>query len=234
MPRVYLAPTDFVDGQVRPSEATSHYLSNVLRLREGDRWAALDGQRRSWLCEIVDRESSRKIDEWNAVAPLPLAVEVLLALCKGSRFEDAVEGLAELGVERVVPMQTERTERGLPSAAKLLRWDQIAKSGSALANRLVPLEVARPQKLVTAVDELDPAHSVYCHFDGTSPSELLHPPLKRLTILIGPEGGFSPNELELLQGRARRLSLGPLTLRVETAAVCAACLSLELCRLHIP
>jgi 16S rRNA (uracil1498-N3)-methyltransferase len=194
----------------------------VLRLRCGDRWAALDGERRSWLCEIGQAGVSRKVDDWAAVPPLPVHVELGLALCKGTRFEDALEKLAELGVVAVVPLQTERTERGVPSAQRLLRWDQIAKSASALANRLIPMAVAAPRLLGDFLQQVDPAASVYCHQDGARPCEVFRRPRTRFTILIGPEGGFSPAELEALHHRARRVSLGPLTLRVETAAVCAA------------
>lgn len=215
-----------MDHQVRTDAEAAHYLGKVLRLRAGDRWAALDGQRRSWLCEFIDRDHSRKVEDWPAVAPLPVSVEVCLALCKGSRFEDALEKLAELGAVRVIPMETERTERGLPSAQRLARWDQIAKSASALANRLVPLEIGRPRELMEHVPQLEPATAVYCHHDGATPAAVFRHPRTVYTLLVGPEGGFSPAELEALQAVAHRVSLGPLTLRVETAAVCATALAL--------
>jgi 16S rRNA (uracil1498-N3)-methyltransferase len=220
--RVYLPPTAFGDHEVRVADEASHYLGKVLRLRPGDRWAALDGRRRAWLCEIVDATRSRKLEEWPAVPPLAVSVELGLALCKGSRFEDALEKLAELGVVRVVPLETERTERGVPSSQRLTRWDQIAKSGSALANRLVPLEIAPPQTLAAYVESLDPSTAVYCHHDGAPPRQTFRHPRNVFQIVIGPEGGFAPAELELLHHHAKRVSLGPLTLRVETAAVCAA------------
>ena len=226
VPRVYLPPAAFHDHTVRPGEEVNHYLGRVLRLRAGDHWAALDGQRRAWLCEVVDKDVSRKVDDWVAVPPLAVSVSVALALCKGARFEDALEKLAELGVTKVVPLETERTERGLPSPAKSQRWTQIARSGSALANRLVPMQVAPPCHLLSYLHDLDPATSVYCHHDGSRPEQVFHYPRNLYTILVGPEGGFSPAELEAMHGRARRVSLGPLTLRVETAAVCAVSLAL--------
>lgn len=228
VPRVYLSPTAFLDGSVRPSPEASHHLFRVLRLRPGDSWAALDGQNRSWLCEVVDESVSRKVAEWPSVAPLSVHLEVGLALAKGQRFEDALEKMAELGVVRVIPLQTDRTARGLPSSAKLLRWDQIAKSSSAVANRRVPLQIGSPCDLEELLKVSDPASTVYCHHDGAAPAELFRSPKKSFTLLIGPEGGFSPAELENLQTRGKRVSLGPLTLRVETAAVVAACLALTL------
>lgn len=228
VPRVYLPPAAFVEGAVRPSREAGHHLFRVLRLRPGERWAALDGQGRSWLCEVGDEAESSKVEEWAAVPPLPLSVEVGLALCKGQRFEDALEKMAELGVRRLVPLRTERTERGLPSSAKSERWEQIAKSASALANRLIPLEVGAPQDLDQFLAHADPACTVYCHHDGASPGEVFGRPRDRLTLAIGPEGGFSPPELMKLQSVGQGVSLGPLTLRVETAAVVATSLALAL------
>ncbi len=232
VPRVYLSSSEFIDGTVHPNREAAHHLFRVLRLRPGNRWAALDGQSRSWLCEVITESESRKLEEWPAVAPLPVQVEIGLALCKGQRFEDALEKLAELGVIRVIPLETERTERGSPSPAKLLRWDQIAKSASALANRLVPLQVATPRTLNNFLPETNRSNLVYCHHDGSSPQELFRYPRQNFTLLIGPEGGFSPSELEKLQGRGKRISLGPLTLRVETAAVVASTLALVLPTVH--
>lgn len=228
VPRVYLAPSAFVDHGVRPGPDVTHYLCRVLRLRPGDRWAALDGVHRSWLCEIVDKDLSRKVDDWPAVPPHPISVTVGIALCKGTRFEDALEKLSELGVVKAVPLLTERTERGLPSPAKGRRWQEICHSASALANRLVPMRVEPVQELGDFLTGCQRARTVYCHHDGASPREVFHHPRNDYVLLIGPEGGFAPSELEQLQGKAQRVSLGDLTLRVETAAVCAVTLALNL------
>lgn len=248
--RVYLPPSSFADGVVHPDRDTVHYLTKVLRLRAGDRWAALDGLGESWLCEMLDAGHSRRIQEWDATPPLPVEVEVGLALCKGSRFEDALEKLAELGATKVVPLLTERTERTLPSQAKAERWQQIARSASALANRRLPLTIAPGRELTdyllepmtaimkpvtaivdpaTAGVEPEPATLVYGHQAGESPAVVFTPKRRHYRLVIGPEGGLSPAETAALAERgAQAVSLGPLTLRVETAAVCATCLALTL------
>lgn len=165
--------------------------------------------------------------DWKAVPALPIRVEVGLALCKGSRFEDALEKLAELGAENVVPLLTERTERFSPSPSKTKRWTQIAHSSSALANRLIPMSLAPTTDFNSFLSQPSPAELIYAHPDGQTPQELFQAKPAHYRILIGPEGGFSPNELNALQTcRARCLSLGPLTLRVETAAVCATSFAL--------
>jgi 16S rRNA (uracil1498-N3)-methyltransferase len=226
--RVYLPSAAFLDDVVILDEPRAHYLHRVLRLRPGDTWAALDGQGRSWLCEVVDQSTSRRLADWPSVPPLPVAIEVGLALCKGSRFEDALEKLAELGTVRVLPLLTERTERGFPSSAKLERWSEIARAASALANRRVPMQVASPLKLQQLLDSLEPSHTLYCHPSGEPPGIAFTVSRAPLTLLVGPEGGFSPSEIESLDSLARPVSLGPLTLRVETAAVCAVSLALAI------
>lgn len=209
-------------------ETAAHYLRRVMRLRAGDRWVALDGVKTAWVCQLLDKTQSQRVEDWSAISPLRPSVTVGLALCKGSRFEDALEKLAELGVARTVPLRTERTERGLPSPAKAQRWTEIARSASALANRLVPMEVAPPEDLLEFVEYQEPQSTVYCQAGGAPPSEVFRERREAVTLLIGPEGGFSPAEIETLQNQRCAMTLGPLTLRVETAAVCAVSLCLGL------
>ncbi len=202
----------------------AHYLRRVMRLRAGDRWVALDGVRQAWVCQLLDKTHSERVEDWPAVAPLLPSVTVGLALCKGSRFEDALEKLAELGVSRTVPLRTARTERGLPSPAKAERWKEITRSASALANRLVPMDVAPPNDLFAFLETQECEHTVHCQVGGARPSEVFAQRREAVTLLIGPEGGFSPDELAILNKQTCAMSLGPLTLRVETAAVCAVSL----------
>lgn len=225
--RLYLPGELFQDSQVRLTPPASHYLTRVLRLKPGERWVALDGQSRSWLCELVTPEQGRRLEDWPAVPPLARRLEVGLALCKGSRFEDALEKLAELGVERVVPLLTERTERGAPSPSRWERWQEIARSGSALAQRLVPLEISPCQELSSYLQKPSPALTLFGHRQGRTAPEIPWHEAVGFRLLIGPEGGFSPAEIARLSPTATPMSLGPFNLRVETAAVCAASLILQ-------
>lgn len=204
---------------MRLDKSCDHYLRRVLRKKAGDQAVLLDGQGRAWLCELEAKGEARYICDWPAIAPGPLHLTVALALCKGSRFEGAIEKLAELGVNRLVPLMTERTERKPPSEEKLNRWREIARAASALAGRLRPMVVDVPGELSDCS-----AHCVVCHPEGKSASQLLGSwSQPELTLVVGPEGGFSEEELSPFE---QRLALGPHNLRVETAAVSAASLAL--------
>ncbi len=220
-PRIFLSPSAFSPGQVELDSDTEHYLRRVLRKKAGEEVVLLDGQDRSWLCELGGKGQARFVEECPSVAPLKLELTVGLALCKGSRFEGALEKLAELGVDRLIPVLTERTERKLPSASKQKRWSEIARSASALAGRLRPLLVDPPTPLSDC-----PAESVLCHPSGQCASELFgNWNSSGLILLVGPEGGFSPEEVSRFE---LQLALGPRNLRVETAAVSAATLAIAL------
>ena len=204
-----------------------HYLRKVLRKKAEDHFVALDAQGKAWLCSLCSSSVARKLDDYAAVAPLALHLRVGLALCKGSRFEGAIEKLAELGVSEVIPITTHRSERKAPSSAKFERCREIALAGSALAGRLIPLKVSQPTTFQALLDSAE-GDLCCCHPGGQQASRYFAKRRENLLLLIGPEGGFSPQEVAALEGRAQRVDLGPLNLRVETAAVAAASLALNL------
>lgn len=205
----------------------SHYLRKVLRKRPGDEVALLDGQGTAWRCALTEDVMATRIGIFPAVTPLPLKLCVGLALCKGSRFEGALEKLAELGVTEVTPLLTERTERKAPSKAKEIRWQDIVLSASAVAGRLIPLEL-RPTQSLESFATNDLVDLCFCHPSGTPPTEFFTKVRDSLTLLIGPEGGFSEQETSQLKENGTQVDLGPLNLRVETAAAVACGLALNL------
>jgi 16S rRNA (uracil1498-N3)-methyltransferase len=142
--------------------------------------------------------------------PLP-AVTVAFAVPKGDRAEWAVQKLTEVGVDRIVPLVTDRGVVRWPAdraARQVERWRAIARHAAMQSRRLTLPDVGEPQPPAAlvgpAVALTDP--------DGEPPR------LSLPTLLIGPEGGWSDGELGL--GLAR-VTLGPGVLRTETAAVIA-------------
>lgn len=219
-PRIFLPAEAFSDREVQLTVSQQHYLRKVLRKQAGDKAVFLDGQGKSWACQLHG-EVARRVEDWPAVPPTTPEIVVGLALCKGSRFEGAVEKLAELGVATLLPLLTKRTQTKAPSASKLERWRQIALSSSALAGRLIPLSVEDPRPL----SDLTTDGAIFCHPDGDRPEQVFGDSSESLTLVVGPEGGFSPAEVARM---TRRLRLGALNLRVETAAVCAVSQALAL------
>ncbi len=156
-------------------------------------------------------------------------------MCKGQRFESAIEKLAELGLSRLTPLNTERTERKAPSLGRLDRWKEIALAGSALAGRLIPLKIEQPTTLEEFAEaDLQYGPLVFCHHQGQPLGLAFNERPGRFRVAIGPEGGFSPTEIARLQSKALGVSLGCFNLRVETAALAFLARTLEVYEGNVP
>jgi len=148
---------------------------------------------------------------------LTLAVPVL----KGDRSEEIVEAASQLGVSRFVPFVSERSVVRELAPAKLLRWQKIAREAAETAHRG---RVPRIDELVTwgtLFSRLD-GQVIVCWEEATGP-HLLEIDLKGdLSLVVGPEGGLTAEELETARLQAARIaSLGTRILRAETAGIAA-------------
>lgn len=212
-------------------EAAEH-LRRVLRAEPGQRYEISDNQA-AYLAEVADFGPARvrlRVIERLEQAPLPVRLVLLAALVKFDRFEWMLEKATELGVETVVPVETERSEKGLERAARkrLDRWRRIALESSQQARRLRRPEVCEPLSLATALQR----ESTYRYFldeeQGLPPllSVLPEPgtrsPTDTAAMLVGPEGGWTQEERRAARAAGwEAVSLGPLILRAETAAIAA-------------
>jgi 16S rRNA (uracil1498-N3)-methyltransferase len=200
-----------------------HHLGRSLRLRLGETVTAADGHGHWRPYTVTTRERGRVglLGSGEAMLEpcMTPALDVAFAITKGSKPEVVVQKLTELGVDRVTVVTAARS---------IPQWD-AAREQTALARlRRVALEAAvqcrrsrlpsvdgphRPDHLAThpGLVVADPA--------GGS-SDLLERPKSGWLLLVGPEGGFSREELEALPGP--RLRLGPHVLRAETAAIAGA------------
>src|SRR5579862_1015685 len=145
----------FVDrvrnGQAEITGENAHHLTRVLRVEAGQRFEITDNER-AWLA-VVD--TARKdlvrfhVEEEIISAPEGPAVTLYLALIKFERFEWAVEKATELGVTRIVPIEANRSERGLFAGAhkRVERWRRIAREASEQSRRLRAPEIELPAKL---------------------------------------------------------------------------------------
>lgn len=221
----------FVDevlrGHAQITGEDAHHLSRVLRVEPGQKFEISDNQN-VYLAEV---ESARKdlisfaIVEQIA-APLPVVRTVLLAsLIKFERFEWMIEKATELGVERVIPVEAARSEKGLAAAARkrLPRWSRIAREASEQSRR-ARLPVIEPLAAWTealrrgpdyhyALEEADAPPILSCLPDARHAED-------RVSLLVGPEGGWTGQErAEIAEAGWAAVSLGPQILRAETAAI---------------
>lgn len=229
-PRVYVDPP-LQEGQKMPLDAaTSHHLMRVLRLNVGQIITVCDGQGNDYRATLLPpRGTGRQQQVWVELgscqpnkAEHNLSLHVGVAPISGERFERMLEQLAELGAASVTPLLTERTNVKQISEPKIQRWRRVATEASQLAGRGSPLRIGVPLRLVQFLQ----AHSEGCllhQLSAPAPS-----PFEYSHLAIGPEGGFTTAEVALATGRGwHTWSLGPRNLRVETAAVVGAVLSLH-------
>ena len=206
----------------------ARHLARVLRAEPGQRFELSDNQR-AYLAEITAvtaaRVTFRILEPIPAVPPFP-HITLYAALIKFDRFEWLIEKATELGVARIVPVDAERTEKGLASAAakRIERWRKIARESSQQSRRLRIPEIAPAAPFPAA----DPSGFRYFLDENPGAPLLLDalPPARApegaIAILTGPEGGWTSRERTLATAAGwQSVSLGGNILRAETAALAA-------------
>jgi 16S rRNA (uracil1498-N3)-methyltransferase len=151
-------------------------------------------------------------------------VTLALAVLKGDRLAQACEQASEVGVARFIPLVTERTI-GRLSSTRLARLRGVALAATKSSTRTV-LPVVEPaialSRLVERVPEYDRSLVAYEDEHRTGLGDVLDRTAATVLLVVGPEGGFTPGEIQLLAtASVRPFSLGPRRLRAETAAVAA-------------
>jgi 16S rRNA (uracil1498-N3)-methyltransferase len=208
------------------------HLVRVLRARVGQEFDIAAGSvvRRGRIANI----SPARVDfELGEVVPAGATANVtlLLAIFKFDRMEWAIEKCTELGVSRIVPVIARRTEAHLASASvkRVERWRRIALQASEQSRRTTPCEVAAPLKLPQATSLPGGLRIVLAETEKqTQLRDVLGPPESDVVLAIGPEGGWTEDELELFQkGAWIAASLGPTILRAETAAIAATAITVS-------
>ena len=163
----------------------------------------------------------------------PANLTLLLAIFKFDRMEWAIEKATELGVARMIPVIAHRTDTHLAAAAekRIERWRRIAIQASEQSRRVAMPEIALPTKLRDAIRPADSMKIVLSETEEqASLGEILteHENSKQLFLAIGPEGGWTQDELDLFQKEGWiSVSLGPTILRAETATIAAVAIAMS-------
>ena len=213
----------------------SHYLLQVMRLKEGASVALFNGRDGEWwgrLSEAGKKSASiEPVQQMRAQQAEP-DIWLCFAPIKHGRIDFLVQKAVELGASHLQPVETKRT---IVSRVNLDRLQANAVEAAEQSERLSVPEVAPMVKLNTLLAEW-PAERLLIIADETGgglPPHALLPELigQKLAVLIGPEGGFAPGELQQISGlkSVRRMSLGPRILRADTAALAALSCVQALC-----
>jgi len=219
-------PHDLAPGAALAlDEGQSRYLSAVMRLAAGDSvlvFNSRDGEWRAQVALVGKRAVTLAVAEQVRAQATGPDLDLVIALVKRARLETIVEKAAELGAARIRPVITERTNA---DHTRVDRLQAIATEASEQTGRLDVPQVLEPVKLEKLLAGWDAGRRLlFCDEAGDARPVLdvgITP--GPWAILIGPEGGFSPRERDLLRALpyATPAALGPRILRADTAAISA-------------
>jgi 16S rRNA (uracil1498-N3)-methyltransferase len=239
--RFYAPPDRIIGGTAMLSREETHHLTRVLRLKPGDEAFVFDGCGSEYRCSFLKVEDNRARLE--VIAELLDAVESLLrltlgqSLAKGEKFDFIVQKATELGVSSIVPLIADRADVKLAegrSEKRLERWRRISLEALKQCGRRTIVEIRDPMSVRELLGEeaRDSSENsfetgavfVLSEQGGAPVGDALAevPDGSAITVLIGPEGGWSDDELILFAARdVKSVTLGPRVLRTETAAIAA-------------
>ncbi len=233
MHRILIPPSAVQgDAVVIRDAAILHHVCHVLRLSTGSPLECLDGRGRRYVGTIAQRSPQALVLAITRRAEEPLArpeITVALALIQPQRYEWFIQKSTELGAARLMPMLTARTTiRATPGrlAARQARWRRIVESAAAQCGRAAVPPIDPPRRFSEVLARVRGSLTLMPTLadEGVALGEALAGlrGVDRATLLIGPEGDFTPEEVrEATQAGAQAVRLGPLTLRSETAALAA-------------
>jgi 16S rRNA (uracil1498-N3)-methyltransferase len=244
--RVHCLPSVSDPQEIVLSEGESHHLVSVNRAGKGDTVVAFDGKGSEWICELTDadrRAARLKVRFAQKAKPLPWRITLGQALPLGGAMDSIVRKATEIGVSKIVPLESERTQvhlDGARSDRKIEKWQTAAlEAAKQCGNPWLPeigpvtpatafMESATGYDLKLIASLQPGARTLKIVLAAFRAAHNRSP--KNVLWLVGPEGDFTPAEMSRSSSTGfEPVSLGPLVLRCETAAVYAlSVLSYEL------
>jgi 16S rRNA (uracil1498-N3)-methyltransferase len=223
--RVHLPPGRIGAARAELTDEARHYLRDVLRLPPGAAVELFDGQGGAWEATIEPGFAALAVGARRPQLAGGVAISLLFALAKGEKGDLVVQKATELGAARLCPWSAERSVVKLDDVKgreRAERWRRIAEAAARQCGRADVPAVEAPVALAAALAAVTPGHRlVVLHGPGGAP--LGHLGLDQapgVALVVGPEGGLTDRELAACQAAgALRGSLGPRTLRAETAAI---------------
>ena len=232
----YAPPQNISSNSIEIDGEEFSHLTHVMRKQAGDKLRIVDGAGNAYdvvLIATTQRTARCAIQALHPMLHEP-AIDLTLAvgvLKNNSNFDFLVEKCTELGVNTIVPLFTERT---IPHHAKTERWKKLALAAMKQCGRCVLPEVTEPKRFSEFIAALsDASLKIIPHEKVKTPGiveALENKTIRSIVVCIGPEGGFSDDEIEAASRTGfLPVSLGIRRLRTETAAIvaCAAVIGME-------
>lgn len=224
--RLYVSEPMKIESEIILERTQSHYLVNVMRMRSGDDLLVFNGIDGEWKATLI--ESNKKAAVLKLVEQILPQVDepdvwLLFAPLKKDRTDFVIEKATELGASKIIPFISERTQT---SRVNVERLQATAIEATEQSRRLNVPEVMDAKGLPAVLADW-PISRRLIYLDETGNGEPLAKTLNdqtdNLAFVIGPEGGFTPSELDAMGKLTFSVGadLGPRILRAETAAVAA-------------
>lgn len=243
------APSLQIGAEVALPENTSHQIRNVLRLHSGEKITIFTGDEREWTAqlEVIERDAPlakvRLLEVKNPKVEIKTRITMVMALTRPQRYELALAKCTELGASEFLPVTTDRVLKSdsTISENRMARWKRIVKEAAELSGRVRLPSISSPAPMNSVLARLshDGTNSIVLWEGAHEPIlvDLLmtlgnesHPPDK-LSLVFGPVGGFTPEEVKrATEAGARIASLGRRILRTETAAIAAMSITAQILR----
>jgi 16S rRNA (uracil1498-N3)-methyltransferase len=242
-PRFFLPAALVTGARLDLPEAAAHHAARVLRLRVDDTVTLFNGQGGEYaavVAEITKHAVGVEIGRHDPVErESPLAVTLVQALSSGERMDLTIQKAVELGVTRIVPVESERSVvrlHGERAEKRVAHWRQVAIGACEQCgrNRVPEIRMVEPLAVWLAAEPTSPGMDEVDRVGNRRSNEaqrwLLHPgadtalrdlarPDKPIELLVGPEGGLTDAEVATARRAGyQALRLGPRVLRTETAA----------------
>jgi 16S rRNA (uracil1498-N3)-methyltransferase len=229
-PRIYLPAALTPGAEVALDARAAGHAVRVLRLRAGDALVLFNGDGNDYAAELVevrkDQARCHILSAHERPTESPLMIELAQGVSRGERMDYTIQKAVELGVQRIVPLDTERSQvklSGEREQKRLQHWGGIVMHACEQSGRSRVPELQPVQRLDQWLStQAQVTHKLFLDPEGDVHVADLNGPVGSVSLLVGPEGGLSPAERELAIARGfLRLRLGPRILRTETAALTA-------------
>jgi len=229
MPRIYIPPERIGGEGISLRSREARYILAVLRLGPGDEVMVFDGEGREYRSALTeDYEGGVYLsiqEELNPERESPLRITLGQGLLKGEKMKFVIQKATELGVDRIIPIVSSRSiplVEGERETLRIERWRRIAQEAAKQCGRTVVPEVAPIHELGDVLSQDEGTGVILWEEEPTPLREVIEEidPKGGITLLIGPEGGFSEGEVAKAQGSGFLVAgLGQRILRAETASL---------------
>jgi 16S rRNA (uracil1498-N3)-methyltransferase len=225
MPRRLLVP-HLHPGLITLPPDQAHHARDVLRLGAGDEVELFTPAGQTAIGRVAESTTTAVVVEIEQITSQTVHFDLTIASAvpKAARADWMIEKLSELGVTRFIPLSTARSVVHPEGKNKIERWQRLAAEAAKQSRRPGVMQITP----LTPLNDILTTLSTPAAYLSTAPaspplSSILHPPSSSLTLLVGPEGGWTDAEIASFADRhLTPITLGETILRVETAAMAAA------------